>query len=41
LPNETKSALAFVELAKSRTKPAFNAPIRQLRPPSPRIIGLL
>src|SRR5215471_18688831 len=28
LPNETKSALSFVQLAKPRTQSAFNAPIR-------------
>src|SRR5205823_4253832 len=40
LPNETKSALAIAELAKPRTKPALNAPIRQYRPPATGIIGL-
>jgi hypothetical protein len=40
LPNETESALSFVELAKSRTKPALYAPVRQHRPPPPGIIRL-
>ena len=40
LPNETKPALPFVQLAESRTQSALNAPVRQLRPPSTGIIGL-
>src|SRR4029450_3291862 len=40
LPNETKSALAIVELAKPRTQSALNALIRQHRPPAARIIRL-
>src|SRR5204862_7641216 len=38
LPNETESALSFVELAKPRTEAALNASIRQHRPPAPGII---
>ena len=40
LPNETKSSLPFIKLAKSRTDAALNAPIRQHRPPSTGIIRL-
>src|SRR5205814_1304336 len=36
----TKSALPFVQLAESRTKPAFNAAVRQHNPPASGIIGL-
>jgi hypothetical protein len=38
LPNETKSALSFVELAKPRTYSAFNATVGQHCPPAPGII---
>jgi hypothetical protein len=40
LPNKTKSALALIELAKSRTEPALDAPIRQHHPPATGKIGL-
>jgi hypothetical protein len=40
LPNETKSALSFVELAKSRTKAALDAAVREHHPPASRVIGL-
>jgi hypothetical protein len=40
LPDETESALAFVELTKSRAQPAFDAPIWQHRPPATHLIGL-
>jgi hypothetical protein len=40
LPNETKSALPFVQLAKPWTQSAFNAPIRKHCPPAPVIIRL-
>src|SRR6266568_3171159 len=41
LPDETKSALTFVQFAKSRAKPALDSPIRQSRPPTTGIIRLL
>jgi hypothetical protein len=41
LPNETKSALAFIQFAKPRTQPAFDPPIRQSRPPTGGVIRLL
>src|SRR5262249_2916949 len=41
LPNKTKTALTFVELAIARTQPALDAPIFRHRPPTPGIIGLL
>jgi hypothetical protein len=40
LPDKTKPALAFIELAKSRTQLAFDAPVGQHRPPSTGIIRL-
>jgi hypothetical protein len=40
LPHKTKSALTIVKLAKSRTKPALDAPVRQHQPPATGIIGL-
>src|SRR4029077_12085867 len=40
LPNETESALSFVQLAKTRTYPAFDTPIGQHRPPATWIIRL-
>src|SRR6266446_9297104 len=40
LPHKTESALPFIEFAKSRTKPALNAPVRQHHPPATRIMGL-
>src|SRR5881628_3136132 len=39
LPNETESALAFIEFAEPRTQPALDPPIRQHLPPTPWIIG--
>jgi hypothetical protein len=33
LPNETESALAFIEFAEPRTQTALDAPIRQHHPP--------
>src|SRR4029077_1377859 len=40
LPDETKSTLTFVQLAKARTEPALNSRVRQHCPPSRVIIGL-
>src|SRR5207253_4320539 len=40
LPDETESALSFIEFAKSRTEPALDTPVRQRLPPTRRIIGL-
>jgi hypothetical protein len=40
LPNETKSALAFLQFAKARTQLALDAPVGQHRPPARRMIRL-
>src|SRR5206468_8654136 len=40
LPNETESALAFIEFAEPRTQPTLDPTIRQHLPPTPWIIGL-
>src|SRR5262249_10251860 len=40
LPDETESALPFVQLAKPRTQPALDASIGQHRPPPRSIIRL-
>jgi hypothetical protein len=40
LPDKTKSALTFVQFAKSWTQPALDAPVGQHRPPAAGIIGL-
>src|SRR5207248_4666558 len=40
LPNKTKAALSFVQLTKSRTKPALNTTIRQHNPPAAWVIRL-
>jgi hypothetical protein len=34
LPDETKSTLVFMQFAKTWTKPALDAPIRQHYPPA-------
>jgi hypothetical protein len=40
LPHKTKSALAITQFAKSRTKPAFDAPVRQYHPPATGVVRL-
>jgi hypothetical protein len=40
LPDETETALSFVQFTKTRTELAFNAAVRQHSPPSTGIIGL-
>src|SRR5262249_18349799 len=40
LAHETESALAFVEFAKARTEPAFDAPVGQHCPPTAWVIRL-
>ena len=39
LADETKAALAVVELAEARTQAAFDASVRQQRPPAAGVIG--
>jgi hypothetical protein len=40
LPHKTETALSFVQLTKSRAKPAFDATIQQYHPPAALVIRL-